>query len=134
MKHGHYRKNVSHLLSVDIYRVLSLFGVTDQAIGHAIKKLLCPGERGSKTKREDIQEAIDSLERWKEMEGEDFLSVVKQSLTDDPASEIDDDSPRMHAIVQNGNDGSHYGIIPVGSCLGCRSLSDACDGSCEVAP
>ena len=35
-KHAHYHKSVAHLSSVDVYRVLKLFDVTDQAIGHAI--------------------------------------------------------------------------------------------------
>ena len=71
-KHSHYFKDVAHLNSVDVYRVLSLFGVTDQAIGHAVKKLLVAGGRGAgKSIDKDIQEAIDTLERWKAMRNED---------------------------------------------------------------
>lgn len=70
-KHSHYHKNVAHLTFVDVYRVLHLFNVTDQAIGHAIKKLLVAGGRGAgKDVRRDIQEAIDSLVRWQEMQAE----------------------------------------------------------------
>lgn len=39
------------------------------------------------------------------------LAVVKQSFTTEPASLIDDDSPRMQAIAQNGNDGMAYAEI-----------------------
>lgn len=71
LKHSHYHKNVKGLEFVDVYRVLHLFDVTDQAIGHAIKKLLVAGGRGAgKDIGRDIQEAIDSLERWKEMQVE----------------------------------------------------------------
>lgn len=35
-------------------------------------------------------------------------STVKQSLTVEPASLIDDESPRMQAIGQNGPSGEHY--------------------------
>lgn len=71
-KHGHYFKDVSHLNSIDVYRTLQLFGVTDQAIGHATKKLLVAGGRGAgKSIDKDIQEAIDTLERWKAMRNED---------------------------------------------------------------
>ena len=149
MKHSHYKKTVAgHLSAIDVYRVLSLFGVTDQAIGHAIKKLFFPGQRGAKPKRQDIQEAIDTLERWKAMEDEDLtVQMVKvdldspASVSDDglsvgyrydkvelranhvaltdtppdqgckifePASLIDDESSRMQAIAQNGNDGAAY--------------------------
>lgn len=55
---------------IDVYRVLNIFEVHDHAIGHAVKKLLCAGKRGSKDKRQDIQEAISALERWKEMDEE----------------------------------------------------------------
>lgn len=67
-KHSHYFKNVSHLQQVDVYRVLDLFGVTDPCIQHAAKKLLAAGVRGAKDVNRDIQEAIDSLERWKAMQ------------------------------------------------------------------
>lgn len=70
-KHSHYFKKCPYD-AIDVYRVLSLFGVTDPAIAHAVKKLLVAGGRGAgKTRFEDIQEAIDTLERWKEMSLED---------------------------------------------------------------
>lgn len=70
-KHGHYYKNVEHLKSIDVYRVLELFGVTDPCLQHAVKKLLCAGNRGAKDTDKDIQEAIDTLQRWQEMRRED---------------------------------------------------------------
>ena len=70
-KHAHYHKPVAHLGSIDVYRVLDLFGVTDQALGHAIKKLLVAGNRGVKDMDKDVQEAIDTLQRWQEMRAED---------------------------------------------------------------
>jgi hypothetical protein len=72
-KHNHYFKKVTHLDGVDVYRVLELFEVTDPCLQHAIKKLLCAGERGAKDIEQDVQEAIDSLERWKDMRREDEL-------------------------------------------------------------
>jgi len=64
-KHAHYFKNVRELTEVDVYRVCGLFEVDDctGAVQHAIKKLLLPGQRGSKDQRKDIQEAIDTLTR-----------------------------------------------------------------------
>lgn len=77
-KHSHYYKDVSNLKEVDVYRVLKLFNVTDQAIGHAIKKLLVAGGRGGgKDISKDVQESIDTLERWKEMQAEDALVVME---------------------------------------------------------
>ena len=71
-KHPHYFKDVRHLDFIDIYRVLDLFEVTDQCIAHAVKKLLVSGKRGGgKDRDRDIQEAIDSLERYKEMRREE---------------------------------------------------------------
>lgn len=71
-KHNHYFKDVSHLKTVDVYRVLELFSVNDPCIQHAVKKLLVAGGRGAgKDINKDIQEAIDSLVRWQDMRKED---------------------------------------------------------------
>lgn len=70
-KHSHYHKDVSHLKSIDIYRMLELFGVTDQALGHAVKKLMCAGQRGSKSFEQDVREAVDTLNRRLQMLAED---------------------------------------------------------------
>lgn len=70
-KHSHYKKDVSHLEFIDVYRVLDLFEVESHAVGHAIKKLLCSGQRGAKDKAQDIQESIDSLNRELDMMRED---------------------------------------------------------------
>lgn len=70
-KHGHYFKDVSGIAEIDVYRVLRLYDVEDQAIAHAIKKLLVCGARGVKDKSRDVQEAIDTLLRWQEIERED---------------------------------------------------------------
>ena len=73
MKHSHYFKNVRHLDGIDVYRVLELFNVTDPCLQHAIKKLLCAGGRGAKDIEQDVQEAMDTLERWQDMCREDEL-------------------------------------------------------------
>ena len=71
-KHSHYHKDVSNLKTIDAYRMLELFGVTDQALGHAIKKLLCAGQRGAgKTFEQDVREAVDTLNRRLQMLAED---------------------------------------------------------------
>lgn len=137
MKHNHYFKSVRGLESIDVYRVLALFGVTDPCLQHAVKKLLCAGYRGSKGFDQDVQEAIDTLARWRVMRKEDEpfadeLTVRFESGTEthkgiktmesvtqcgdgvsvgyrlEPAAQMDDDSERMAAIGQNGNDGEHY--------------------------
>lgn len=70
-KHSHYFKDVNHLASIDVYRVLRLFNVTDPCLQHAAKKLLVAGGRGGKSRHQDVQEAIDTLTRWQEMQNED---------------------------------------------------------------
>ena len=75
-KHSHYFKDVSHLSSIDVYRVLSLFSVSDPCIQHAVKKLLVAGGRGAgKDIDKDIKEAVDSLVRWQEMQKEDVSKI-----------------------------------------------------------
>lgn len=71
-KHSHYHKDVSSLETVDVYKVCELFDVQDAsgALHHAIKKLLCSGYRGVKDKKQDVQEAVDTLNRWLEMNEE----------------------------------------------------------------
>lgn len=69
--HDHYFKDVTHLKTIDVYRVLDLFGVSNPCVQHAVKKLLCSGQRGVKDTRQDVQEAITSLVRYLEMQTED---------------------------------------------------------------
>ena len=76
-KHSHYYKDVRHLERVDVYRVLTLFGVTDPCIQHAVKKLLVAGGRGAgKSMEKDLREAIDSLERALQMIAEDMAGAT----------------------------------------------------------
>lgn len=70
-KHNHYFKDVSHLDRLDVYRVIELFAISDPCIQHALKKLLVAGGRGAgKDASKDIQEVIDSCQRWQEMQTE----------------------------------------------------------------
>lgn len=70
-KYSKYFKPVSGLTHVDVYRVLDLFGVSDNALGHAAKKLLLCGVRtGGKPPVQEVEEARDSLNRWLEMQEE----------------------------------------------------------------
>lgn len=69
-KHNHYFKDVSKLNKVDVYRIIDLYEITDPCIQHAVKKLLVTGGRGYKDIFTDIQDVIDTLERWKEMKNE----------------------------------------------------------------
>lgn len=67
----HYYKNVKHLTKIDVYRILDLYAVTNPSVAHAIKKLLCAGDRGSKEFEQDIIEAVKSLQRCLQMITED---------------------------------------------------------------
>lgn len=78
-QHSHYFKDVSHLETIDVYRVLQLFEVTDPCIQHAIKKLLVAGGRGAgKDVERDLSEAIDSIDRALEMRREDITVTPLQ--------------------------------------------------------
>ena len=66
-KHSHYFKDVSGVDKIDVYAVLRLFEVTDPALFHAFKKIACAGKRGAKDQAQDVQEAIDALQRWQEL-------------------------------------------------------------------
>jgi hypothetical protein len=62
-----YFKDVSNLTEIDVYMVLELFEVKSHAVGHAIKKLLVAGGRGNKDEKQDVCEAIASLNRYLEI-------------------------------------------------------------------
>lgn len=66
-----YIVDISKYNKLDIYRILKLYDVSDPCLQHAIKKLLCAGKRGVKNQIQDINEAILSLKRFVEMQGED---------------------------------------------------------------
>lgn len=79
IKHSHYFKPVIGLTHIDVYRVLELFNVTDPCVQHAVKKLLVAGGRGAgKDMTQDIQEAIDTLNRWLAMRVEDDFAKGAQ--------------------------------------------------------
>lgn len=52
---------------IDVYDVLKAFNVTCPAMQHAIKKMLCTGSRGYKGFQQDADEAINSINRAKEL-------------------------------------------------------------------
>lgn len=70
-KHNHYYKDVRGLETVDVYRVLDLFQVTNPCLQHVAKKALCAGMRGYKDFRRDLEDMQDSVERALEMLDED---------------------------------------------------------------
>ncbi len=63
-----YHREIKPDVWIDVYDVLKAFEVTNQATGHAIKKLLAPGKRGVKSTDQDLQEAIQSITRARELE------------------------------------------------------------------
>lgn len=72
-KHNHYFKNVSHLEELDVYRLIDLYAIIDPCIQHMLKKCLVVGGRGSKDALRDVQDIIDTAERWKQMQQENAL-------------------------------------------------------------
>lgn len=80
MKHNHYKKDVSHLSFIDVYRVCQLFDVKDPCLQHAVKKVLCAGQRLAKGEAQDIQEAIDTLVRHQDMRQEDSAAIRQTAV------------------------------------------------------
>lgn len=52
--------------TIDVYRVLTAFSIVDPELQHALKKLLCLGIRGKGDYKQDLDEAILSLNKMKE--------------------------------------------------------------------
>ena len=55
-------------ITIDVYDILVAYEVTNPAIAHAIKKLLCAGERGAKGRLQDLFEAQTSITRGLDLE------------------------------------------------------------------
>jgi hypothetical protein len=65
----HYFREVPETTShVDVYWVLKAWNVTDPCVQHSVKKLLCTGQRGVKSRLVDLTEARNSLNRAIELE------------------------------------------------------------------
>lgn len=63
-----YLHEIKSGVFVDVYDVLMAWNVTNPALQHLIKKALQAGERGHKTREQDLQDIIDSAIRAKELE------------------------------------------------------------------
>lgn len=63
-----YLREIKPGIFVDVYDVLMAWNVTNPALQHLIKKALQPGERGHKSREQDLQDIIDSAIRAKELE------------------------------------------------------------------
>jgi predicted transcriptional regulator len=57
-------------IRLDPYRILKVYGIVDPAQQHAIKKLLRCGN-SIKGLEQDIDEVVETLQRWKQMLAED---------------------------------------------------------------
>ena len=55
-------------IKVDVYSILEAFSVTCPARAHAIKKLLCAGQRGKGSELEDLEGAMAALSRAIELQ------------------------------------------------------------------
>lgn len=66
--------------TVDVYRVLDAFGVSDPATQHAIKKMLCTGLRGHKDYMTDLNDSIESLQKAKELYGQRIIHESAKSI------------------------------------------------------
>ena len=70
--HEHYNKSIvgkdGIITTVDVYRVLEAFSVTNPQLQHIVKKALCAGQRGHKDYFRDLQDIVDSAKNAIEME------------------------------------------------------------------
>lgn len=108
-KHSHYHKDVSDRQTIDIYGVCEVFEVDDVSgrLHHAVKKILMAGKRGSKGYRQDIQEAVDTLnEKLLALDGN---SGIKTEITIEPCH-----PSRLHSYSRKclvcGSDEGHGGL------------------------
>ena len=68
VKYNKYLHEIKPGVFIDVYDVLMAWSVTNPALQHLIKKALQAGERGHKSREQDLQDIIDSAIRAKELE------------------------------------------------------------------
>lgn len=69
-KHNHYFRPCPYD-SIDVYRIIEIFEITDPAAQHILKKCIATGKRGHKDERRDWEDIVDSAQRKIEMLEED---------------------------------------------------------------
>ncbi len=68
VKYNQYLHEIKPGIFIDVYDVLMAWNVTNPALQHLIKKALQAGDRGHKSREQDLQDIIDSAIRAKELE------------------------------------------------------------------
>lgn len=53
-------------VEVDVYDFLTAFEVTSAPLAHAVKKIVFAGKRGAKSVEQDLDEAIQAIQRAKD--------------------------------------------------------------------
>src|SRR5690606_32966667 len=103
-KQSRYHKDVSSYDMIDVYDVLRLYEVESHPVGHAIKKLLMAGRRGAKDYRQDLQEAVQSIQR--EIDTLDWDGAGKRAVGDSGPSW--DDAPEWARYLAQDKDGTWW--------------------------
>lgn len=79
-----YARDVSHIKTLDPYRLQELYQMHPCA-EHVVKKLLVVGEReGAKDLDTDISDCIRTLTRWQAMRAEDAGGLIESTSLDSP--------------------------------------------------
>lgn len=68
--------------TVDVYRIIKLFNVTDPGLQQALKKVLFAGQRGYKDQVRDMEEAIQAIQRSIDMLAEESNIECEAHQTD----------------------------------------------------
>jgi hypothetical protein len=121
---SHYFRDIAGLSKIDIYRFLELFGVTKSTYQHAVKKIVCAGQRGAKDERKDIGEAIVSLTRALEMLDEDERAATIRKAVESGDIVLEFGEPAIDQL-----DGYHRTItldVPMGLTAG-RTVEPAAE-------
>lgn len=67
MSANKYQREIKPGVFVDVYDVLAAWKVTNPALQHLVKNALQPGERGHKTREQDLDDIVASALRAKDL-------------------------------------------------------------------
>ena len=116
-----YNRRIKGVL-IDVYDILQAFPTGNPALDHAVKKALCPGSRGHKSREQDFRDIHASWKRAMQLEGFDL-----GDLDDKVTIEIELNGEALQQIVSHTRQHDHGQVGEVHSriCEEIRSLSAA---------
>lgn len=98
---------------IDVYGVIKTYEIWNPEMQHALKKILCPGSRGSKSEIEDLKEALYSIVCR--------IEDLQDNLVTKDVGYVEGEFPKT--TIHHPDDPRSQPVIPPGKvCWSCRKV------------